>query len=55
MQTNKSSLLEALLNVLIGALMIFIVTDQLATTAVLTVLSVVRMYIIRRLFTRRNV
>jgi hypothetical protein len=54
MQSNLKSAAEALLNVVIGALAIWIVTGQLFPTVVLTLLSVLRMYAIRRIFTRRN-
>ena len=54
MQSNKHSLMEAIINVIVGALAVWVVTQQLFPTVILTILSILRMYVIRRIFTRRN-
>lgn len=52
MQTCKYSIAEAVLNMLVGAVIVWLITQQMSYTLILTVLSVVRMYAIRRIFAK---
>lgn len=54
MQTKRSSITEAALNVAIGTVVAFVVTQELHETAIIIFCSFARAYTLRRIFTDKR-
>lgn len=53
MQSKKKSALEAALNVTISTIVAYLVTQELRDTVLIVMLSFARVYVLRRIFTRK--